>query len=73
MKENDNQKLQQLLKQYLPPVAGNLSHDLWPKMIDRLNENPLPRTLWLDWALLGLLMLVLMVVPEIIPILLYQL
>lgn len=73
MRDEKDQRLYALLKQHLSPVRGDLDDDLWPRMLERINEHSIQRVSWLDWALLGLVMLLLAVAPNVIPILLYQL
>ncbi len=70
--DREQQPLKDYLKSRVKPVDTELSRDLWPQMLRRLDERvalPIP---WLDWALLGLLGALLLTVPEAIPIFLYQ-
>lgn len=73
MKDKDVEQLRSMLKRSYSPLAVEPQRDLWPRMLERMGESSLRRVPWLDWALLGLLVVLLIVVPEIIPILLYQL
>ncbi len=72
MKEPDEQ-LRELLKRAAGgPVDRELKRDLWPDMLRRLEE-PSVRAPWWDWVLAGALLASLLLFPETIPLLLYQL
>lgn len=75
MNEQENEKeLQTLLKREFPPLkSAELQHDLWPKMLRRLDTQPPLRVPWLDWALAAALAAALLLFPSAIPALLYQL
>jgi len=65
--------LKELLKRAAGgPVDRQLKRDLWPEMLRRL-EGPPIRIPWWDWALAAALLVCLLLFPETIPILLYQL
>ncbi len=69
---NDDE-LQQLLKSAVPPVVDTeLKHDLWPRMLRRLDERRLP-VLWFDWALVAFVAVCLLAFPATVPGLLYHL
>jgi hypothetical protein len=69
----DENRMKQLLKQALPPVADvEPEHDLWPAMLHRLNARP-PSPPWFDWVLAGALAIFVMVFPVSIPLFLYYL
>lgn len=68
-----DEPIQNLLKKALPPAQGELQHDLWPQMLNRLSERPVTTVPWFDWALIAALILVLLVAPRSIPLLLYHL
>ena len=72
MNYKEDEKLQALLKQAMPPIEGDLARDLWPQMLRRLEQKAyvIP---WFDWALVGLLVLALLLSPRTIPVLLYHL
>lgn len=76
MKENEHERIEQLLKKTLPPVsnraAPELQHDLWPAMLKRLDARP-TAVPWFDWALLAALLLWFTFSPGAIPVLLYHL
>jgi hypothetical protein len=52
MKDNDHEGLQKTLQDTFPPVNSELSRDLWPLMLRRLNSSG-PVLPWYDWALIG--------------------
>ena len=54
------------------PADRELKRDLWPEMLRRL-ERPPVRIPWWDWALAAALLLCLLLFPETIPAVLYQL
>ena len=71
--EEKNNELKSLLKGALPPVQhAELQRDLWPQMLRRLDQQPLPVP-WFDWALIALLAASLLLFPGAIPALLYHL
>ncbi len=74
MSNQENEKqLKALLKQALPPVKNTeLQRDLWPRMLRRLDAQPL-RVPWFDWALAAVLAAALLFFPGTIPALLYHL
>jgi hypothetical protein len=67
-----DEEIRRLVKEVIPHVDRELRHDLWPEMLRRL-ETPRPPVPWYDWALIGALACWLVVVPEGIVHLLYQL
>jgi len=72
MNERD-EALKELLKRATGgPADPELKHDLWPEMLRRL-ERPPVRIPWWDWALAAALLLCLLLFPETIPAVLYQL
>ena len=76
MKEHEQERMQQLLKKTIIPVAGRagveLRRDLWPGMLKRLEARPV-EVPWFDWALLAAVALWLVASPRAIPLLLYYL
>ena len=73
MTEANLEKIGELLKKAIPPVADReLKHDLWPQMLGRLAEQP-ARIPWFDWALLAVVAIWFFLSPETIPILFYHL
>ncbi len=73
MSEANNEKIRELLRKAIPPVADReLQRDLWPQMLRRLAERP-AQVPWFDWALVALLAIWFSFSPEAIPILLYHL
>jgi len=71
MNHPDEQELQALLKREFLPVA-ELQRDLWPRMLRRLEAHA-PRVPWFDWALAAAVAAMLLLFPNVIPALLYQL
>jgi len=72
MNERD-EALKELLKYAAGgPADRELKRDLWPKMLRRL-ERPAVRVPWWDWALAAALFLCLLLFPDTIPAVLYQL
>ncbi len=73
MNEGNDEKIRIVLKRAIPPVENReLQRDLWPRMLRRLEPHPAQMP-WLDWALLGFLAVWILLSPEAIPLLLYQL
>ncbi len=64
--------IRELLRQTIREHAGTTERDLWPAMLVRLDEQP-QTSLWMDWALAGVLLGLLAISPSAIPFLLYQL
>jgi hypothetical protein len=79
MNAHDQDRVQHLLKQALPPVASESEPelDLWPAVLRRLDAHPAARSrfkwVWFDCALLAGLALVSAAFPASIPLLLYYL
>ena len=73
MNERDVEKLRELLRNAVGPIADTeLKQDLWPRMLRKLDERTI-RASWLDWALIALLPVWFFLFPEVIPVLLYHL
>jgi hypothetical protein len=69
----EERKLQALLKREFPPLQNaELQRDLWPLMLRRLDAQPL-RVPWFDWVLAAAVAAALLLFPNAIPALLYQL
>jgi hypothetical protein len=74
--EEINKEMKELLKQAVAPVQDTeLRRDLWPQMLRKLEERPLPihNVTWFDWALASLAVAALLFFPGIIPALFYHL
>ena len=75
MTEDEQERMQQLLKRTMQPVAvqseAELRQDLWPPMLKRLEAKP--AVPWFDWALAAGVAMWLMFSPRAIPLLLYYL
>lgn len=73
MNERDVEKLRELLKSAVGPIADTeLKQDLWPRMLRKLDERTI-RASWLDWILIGVLPVWFFLFPEVILVLLYHL
>ena len=74
--EELDKEMKELLKQAIAPAQDSeLRRDLWPQMLSKLEEQPLPvhRVPWFDWVLAAILSAVLVFFPGSIPTLLYHL
>lgn len=71
----NERELQGLLKREFPPLQNaELQSDLWPQMLRRLDAQPEPlRVPWFDWILAAAVAAALLIFPNVIPALLYQL
>ena len=72
MNDYKDEKIRELLKQTFRPANEELERDLWPRMLRRLEERS-AAVPWFDWALLAVVVLGLILVPNTIPLLLYHL
>jgi hypothetical protein len=72
MNDHNDEKIRELLKQSIRPMNQELERDLWPQMLRRLEERS-AAVPWFDWALLALVVLGVVLVPNTIPVLLYHL
>jgi hypothetical protein len=74
MNQHNDKELRELLKQTITPATNTeLSRDLWPEMLKRLDQQQAFRVPWFDWALAALLSAALLLFPGVIPALLYHL
>ena len=74
MSQPNDEELRELLKQVIAPAKNTeLSRDLWPQMLQRLDQQQAVRVPWFDWALAALLSAALLLFPGLIPALLYHL
>lgn len=74
--QENSKEIKALLKAAITPVQDSeLQRDLWPQMLRKLDEQPVPaaKIPWFDWALAGILGASLFLFPGAIPILLYHL
>ncbi|HKS82751.1 MAG TPA: hypothetical protein VJR23_14705 [Candidatus Acidoferrales bacterium] len=72
MDQHEDVRLKEFLKRGAAPADSELRRDLWPAMLKRMEQSE-RRVPWFDWALLGLVGASLLLAPQIIPMLLYQL
>ena len=80
MNQSEQERIAKLLKQSLPPVPdehAELARDLWPAMLQRLQEPEAPvawfERVWFDCALVAAAAVMLAFFPSAIPMLLYHL
>jgi hypothetical protein len=75
VQHDDEKELLALLKREFPPLESpELQRDLWPQMLRRLDAQTGPaRVPWFDWALAAAVAAMLLLFPNAIPALLYQL
>jgi hypothetical protein len=81
MNAHDDDRLKQLLRQAVPPIATGAepAHDLWPAVLKRIDADTAgvararSRWVWLDVALLAGLAVLGVSFPATIPLLLYYL
>jgi hypothetical protein len=72
MNNHHDAKIRELLKQNSRPANEPLERDLWPQMLRRLEARS-AAVPWFDWALAGVVVLSIALVPSTIPLLLYHL
>jgi len=86
MNEPEQKRFAELLKQSQPPMKLDLDRDLWPKMLQRLDQDARPRKWlavlfspaalaavpWFDWALLAVVIVGVCLFPRSIPVWLYH-
>lgn len=74
MNVQDHDRIKQLLQQTLKPIEqqSDPPHDLWPAMLRKLDERPVPVP-WFDWALAAGLAGFVAAFPATLPLLLYYL
>ena len=70
--ENEKELQALLQRAFPPPQNAELQRDLWPQMLRRLDAQPL-RVPWFEWALAAVVAAMLVLFPNAIPALLYQL
>jgi hypothetical protein len=77
MNTHDEERIQQLLREALPPVQDTgPSRDLWPEVLRKFEPQPravLRSVPLIDWALAGVLIAFAAIAPMTIPVLLYYL
>jgi hypothetical protein len=74
--EKDSKEIKALLSAAIAPIKDTaLRRDLWPQMLCKLDEQPLPvsQIPWFDWALAAVFSAALFFFPGTIPALLYHL
>jgi hypothetical protein len=69
---NDDERLQQLLRSALPSSADRRgANDLWPSVVERLQQRP--GWTWIDMAVAALVATALLLFPESVFVLSYHL
>lgn len=73
MNDREFKELAEKLRDAVPPLPQpKLSRDLWPAMLQKMNQPPF-RVAWFDWLLAAVAAAVLVFFPGAIPALLYHL
>ena len=77
-KWNEEDGLRALLKSAMPPVSDERHRDLWPQMLARLDQAPAfatraKRVPWFDWLLAAAAIACVVLIPKVIPFLLFHL
>jgi hypothetical protein len=74
MKQTNDERIRDLLRQAFRPENTELQRDLWPRMLQRFDrQSAIKAVPWFDWALLALLAIFILAFPHSIPVLLYHL
>ena len=79
MDQQDDRELRELIKQSIAPVKDvELRRDLWPQMLARLDQAPAfatraKRVPWFDWLLAAAAIACVVLIPKVIPFLLFHL
>jgi hypothetical protein len=74
MNAHDNNELRELLTRSIAPMNDTeLRRDLWPQMLQRLEQQHSIRVPWFDWTLAAIAAAAVILFPEVIPALLYHL
>jgi hypothetical protein len=69
-----NEEVRRLLKNAIRPVnKPELEHDLWPRMLKKLDEQATLRLSWFDWVLAAALVVSCVLFPGVLPGLFYNL
>jgi len=72
MNEPEARQIREALKQTFPAMNTELSRDLWPAVLRKLDARPV-RVPWYDWALIGLSVSVFLFFPRLILVFAYHL
>jgi hypothetical protein len=74
MTNPDQEKIRELLQQAFPAPDAELQRDLWPAMLRKLDQAPVPMKVpWYDWGLAGVLAGLLIFFPKILLLFAYHL
>jgi len=82
--DEEGYRLGKTLRSAVPPMGKAEPRDLWPRMLQRIEETPkrpvhshhpqwFAGVPWFDWALLGVAAVAMLLLPALIPALLYHL
>jgi len=72
MNEPEARQIREALKQTFPAMNTELSRDMWPAVLRKLDARPV-RVPWYDWALIGLSVSVFLFFPRLILVFAYHL
>ena len=72
MNEPEARQIREALKQTFPAMNTELSRDLWPAVLRKLDARPV-QVPWYDWALIGLSVSVFLFFPRLILVFAYHL
>ena len=72
MNEPEARHIREALKQTFPAMNTELSRDMWPAVLRKLDARPV-RVPWYDWALIGLSVSVFLFFPRLILVFAYHL
>ena len=72
MTKYDDRQIGDALKRSFPPVHIELSRDLWPQVLRKLDDRPV-QVPWYDWALAGVSAAMFLAFPRLILVFVYHL
>jgi hypothetical protein len=72
MTEHEDRQIREALQESFPPIPTELSRDLWPAVMGKLDARPV-RVPWYDWALVGVSAAVFLSFPQLILVFAYHL
>ena len=73
MSDLNEKELRQLLKRSIAPAENTeLERDLWPRMLQRIDQQTVVHVPWFDWTLAALLGAACLFFPGMIPAIVYH-